>query len=154
MPSAAQRIHGAIGGEGIWAAAPQVHEVTDDMPVEVVEGVPEPGHRYPVIMGDYASGAGPAGPQRSCPALPLAKPSVVRQGRPGAGRDRPRVGPDPARGTDPEYGKAQALPRPPSCPSRCPDRRRPQHLYSCGHRTADEVRAAADRWLWPAWPRS
>ena len=78
MPSAAQRIHGAIGGEGIWAAAPQVHEVTDDMPVEVVgSGVPEPGHRYPVIMGDYASEQARWARSEIVPGTPLAKPSPL-----------------------------------------------------------------------------
>ena len=40
----------------MWAAAPQVHEVTDDMPVELVGvGLPDAGRSYPVIMGDYAA---------------------------------------------------------------------------------------------------
>jgi methionyl-tRNA synthetase len=44
LPHAAQRIHEALGGSGVWAAEPQIREVTE-------EGGPD----YPVIMGDYAS---------------------------------------------------------------------------------------------------
>src|SRR5699024_2969046 len=53
LRAAAQKVHGAIGGEGVWATAPQVHEVADDMPVDVVgSGVPATGRRCPLIMGD------------------------------------------------------------------------------------------------------
>jgi methionyl-tRNA synthetase len=44
MPHAAQKVHQALGGSGVWAAEPQIREVTE-------AGGPE----YPVIMGDYAS---------------------------------------------------------------------------------------------------
>jgi methionyl-tRNA synthetase len=44
MPHAAQKVHQALGGSGVWAAEPEIREVTE-------EGGPE----YPVIMGDYAS---------------------------------------------------------------------------------------------------
>ena len=44
LPHAAQKIHEALGGRGVWAAEPEIREVTE-------EGGPD----YPVIMGDYAS---------------------------------------------------------------------------------------------------
>ncbi|MGN0101521.1 MAG: methionine--tRNA ligase, partial [Dietzia sp.] len=78
LPSAAQQIHGAIGGQGVWAAAPQVHEVTDDMPVELVgEGLPAAGRTYPVIMGDYAAEQARWGRTEITPGTPLAKPSPL-----------------------------------------------------------------------------
>jgi methionyl-tRNA synthetase len=44
MPHAAQKVHQALGGSGVWAAEPEIREVAE-------EGGPD----YPVIMGDYAS---------------------------------------------------------------------------------------------------
>ncbi|HET9302928.1 MAG TPA: class I tRNA ligase family protein, partial [Propionibacteriaceae bacterium] len=44
LPHAAQQVHEALGGSGVWAAQPEIREVTE-------EGGPD----YPVIMGDYAS---------------------------------------------------------------------------------------------------
>jgi methionyl-tRNA synthetase len=44
LPHAAQKVHEALGGSGVWAAQPEIREVTE-------EGGPD----YPVIMGDYAS---------------------------------------------------------------------------------------------------
>src|SRR5690606_982312 len=78
LPSAAQQIHGAIGGQGVWAAAPQVHEVTDDMPVELVGvGLPDAGRSYPVIMGDYAAEQARWARTEITPGTPLAKPSPL-----------------------------------------------------------------------------
>ena len=78
MPAAAQQIHGAIGGAGVWAAAPQIHEVVDDMPVEVAGvGVPPTGHQYPVIMGDYASEQARWARTEITPGTPLAKPTPL-----------------------------------------------------------------------------
>ncbi|MGL5406543.1 MAG: methionine--tRNA ligase [Propionibacteriaceae bacterium] len=42
MPHAAQKIHEALGGTGIWAAQPEIYEVEED------------GLTYPVLMGNYA----------------------------------------------------------------------------------------------------
>ena len=47
LPHSAQRVHEALGGDGVWAAQPQIVEVTEDGP----EG---PSAPYPVLMGDYA----------------------------------------------------------------------------------------------------
>ena len=44
LPHAAQKVHQALGGTGVWAAQPEIREVSE-------EGGPD----YPVIMGDYAS---------------------------------------------------------------------------------------------------
>jgi len=44
LPHAAQRIHEALGGTGVWAAEPEIREVTE-------VGGPD----YPVIMGDYVN---------------------------------------------------------------------------------------------------
>ena len=43
LPHAAQQVHEALGGTGVWAAQPEIREVTE-------EGGPD----YPVLMGDYA----------------------------------------------------------------------------------------------------
>jgi methionyl-tRNA synthetase len=43
LPHAAQKIHEALGGSGVWAAQPEIHEVSE-----------EDGADYPVIMGNYA----------------------------------------------------------------------------------------------------
>jgi methionyl-tRNA synthetase len=54
LPASAQKVYETLGGEGIWAAMPQIKEVQDDMPVEPVgTGLPEEGRTYPIIMGDY-----------------------------------------------------------------------------------------------------
>ncbi|MCS4536378.1 methionine--tRNA ligase [Corynebacterium sp. HS2168-gen11] len=55
LPHIAQDVFTTLGFTGVWAAKPQVVEVTDDMPVEPIGvGVPAAGQSYPVIMGDYA----------------------------------------------------------------------------------------------------
>ncbi|MEZ2122434.1 MULTISPECIES: methionine--tRNA ligase [unclassified Corynebacterium] len=56
LPHTAQKVHETLGRDGIWAAMPEIHDVTDDMPVEPVGvGVPDKGRSYPVIMGDYVN---------------------------------------------------------------------------------------------------
>lgn len=44
MPHAAQKVHEALGGSGVWAAQPEIRTVSE-------EGGPD----YPVLMGDYVS---------------------------------------------------------------------------------------------------
>ena len=44
LPHAAQKVHEAFGGEGVWAAQPEIRTVSE-------EGAPD----YPVLMGDYAA---------------------------------------------------------------------------------------------------
>jgi len=43
LPHAAQQVHQALGETGVWAAQPEIRDVSE-------EGGPD----YPVIMGDYA----------------------------------------------------------------------------------------------------
>jgi methionyl-tRNA synthetase len=42
LPHAAQKVHEALGGGGVWAAQPEIREVSEDG-----------GADYPVIMGNY-----------------------------------------------------------------------------------------------------
>ena len=44
LPHAAQKVHEALGGEGVWAAQPEIRTVGED-------GAPD----YPVLMGEYAA---------------------------------------------------------------------------------------------------
>jgi methionyl-tRNA synthetase len=44
LPHSAQKVHELLGGEGVWAAQPEIREVSE-------EGGPD----YPVLMGEYAS---------------------------------------------------------------------------------------------------
>ena len=54
LPHTAQAVHETLGRDGVWAALPEVVEVTDDQPVEPVGvGLPEKGRSYPVIMDNY-----------------------------------------------------------------------------------------------------
>jgi methionyl-tRNA synthetase len=46
LPHAAQQVHQALGGVGVWAAQPEVREVGE-----------EDGPDYPVLMGDYTAEA-------------------------------------------------------------------------------------------------
>ncbi|MCQ9352594.1 methionine--tRNA ligase [Corynebacterium sp. 153RC1] len=78
LPHIAQNVHETLGRQGVWAAKPQVVEVSDDMPVEPVGvGVPELGQQYPVIMGDYQEQQ--AKWQRIAvePGVPLEKPAPL-----------------------------------------------------------------------------
>ncbi|WP_434450931.1 methionine--tRNA ligase [Lentzea sp. E54] len=45
LPHSAQKVHEALGGTGVWAAQPQMNEVTD---------LDVPDRSYPVLTGDYA----------------------------------------------------------------------------------------------------
>jgi methionyl-tRNA synthetase len=76
LPHSSQQVFAALGGEGVWAAQPQIRSVTDfDDDVEGV-GVP-PVRDYPVLSGNYAAQQAvwrripvPAG-------RPLAKPTPL-----------------------------------------------------------------------------
>ena len=63
LPHAAQKVHDALGGTGIWAAQPEISEVTE-------EGGPE----YPVIMGDYAAEQARWESRPITPGTPLQRP--------------------------------------------------------------------------------
>ena len=66
MPHAAQKIFEMLGGEGVWAAQPQIRQVT--------EGQGEAEHGYPVLMGDYASQQAVWASRPVVPGTPLSKP--------------------------------------------------------------------------------
>lgn len=78
LPFSAQKIFETLGGEGVWAAQPKVVEVTDDSPREPVgTGVPESGHSYPVIMGDYQDQQAVWKRIEIEPGTPLSKPKPL-----------------------------------------------------------------------------
>ena len=78
LPHSAQQVHTALGRTGIWAAQPDVREVTDDVPAEPVGvGLPAKGHPYPVLMGDYASEQAHWARTAITAGTPLAKPSPL-----------------------------------------------------------------------------
>jgi methionyl-tRNA synthetase len=80
LPHIAQQVHETLGREGVWAAKPEVREVTDDMPVELVGvGLPEEGQTYPVITGDYTSQQAVWKRIDVVPGTPLAKPAPLIQ---------------------------------------------------------------------------
>lgn len=65
LPHSAQKIHELLGGEGIWAAQPEIVEVTDG---EVT---------YPTLQGDYASQQAVWESRPIVAGTPLAKPSPL-----------------------------------------------------------------------------
>lgn len=66
LPHAAQQIHTALGGAGVWASQPEVREVTE-------EGGPD----YPVLTGDYAAEQARWTSTPIEVGRPLAKPSPL-----------------------------------------------------------------------------
>ncbi|MEV6243268.1 methionine--tRNA ligase [Lentzea sp. NPDC051838] len=68
LPHSAQKVHEALGGTGVWAAQPEMTEVTD---------LDIPERSYPVLTGDYA---GEQAKWESTPlevGRPLQKPSPL-----------------------------------------------------------------------------
>jgi methionyl-tRNA synthetase len=71
LPHAAQQVHQALGGTGVWAPEPEIREVTE-------EGGPD----YPVIMGDYDAEQARWDSHPITPGTPLQRPSpAVPQAR-------------------------------------------------------------------------
>ncbi|QGF22517.1 methionine--tRNA ligase [Raineyella fluvialis] len=66
MPHASQKIYEMLGGEGVWAALPEIRTVSE-------EGGPD----YSVLMGDYASAAAVWKSLPITPGTPLAKPEPL-----------------------------------------------------------------------------
>ena len=66
LPHAAQKVHEALGGEGVWAAQPEIRTVSE-------EGGPD----YPVLMGDYADEQAAWESRPIKPGTPLAKPTPL-----------------------------------------------------------------------------
>ena len=67
LPHAAQKVFEALGGEGVWAAQPELVEVT------------EPGAEaaYPVLRGDYVNQQAVWESRPIAVGTPLAKPSPI-----------------------------------------------------------------------------
>ena len=66
LPHAAQKVFEALGGEGVWAAQPEIRTVSE-------EGGPD----YPVLMGDYASEQAVWESRPIVPGTPLVKPTPL-----------------------------------------------------------------------------
>jgi methionyl-tRNA synthetase len=66
LPHAAQQVHEALGGHGIWAAEPEIREVSE-------EGGPD----YPVIMGEYAAERARWASHPITPGTPLSRPTPL-----------------------------------------------------------------------------
>ncbi len=82
LPHSAQKVHELLGGTGVWAAQPQIHEVEDLVSPElpsgpVGAGVPAEGRTYPVIMGDYAAEKARWARTEVEVGVPLAKPTPL-----------------------------------------------------------------------------
>jgi len=66
LPHAAQKVFEALGGEGVWAAQPEIRTVSED-------GGPD----YPVLMGDYADEQARWESRAIVPGTPLVKPTPL-----------------------------------------------------------------------------
>jgi methionyl-tRNA synthetase len=68
LPHSAQRVHELLGNTGVWAAQPEVREVTE-------EG--NPSSPYAVITGDYTAQQAHWGSTPIEPGKPLGPPTPV-----------------------------------------------------------------------------
>ena len=76
LPHSSQQVFTALGGDGVWAAQPEIRTVTDF--ADDVEGVGAPPVRdYPVLTGDYAGEQAVWERRRLVVGRPLAKPSPL-----------------------------------------------------------------------------
>jgi methionyl-tRNA synthetase len=76
LPHSSQQAFEALGGDGVWAAQPEIVTVTDfDDGVEGV-GVP-PVREYPVLTGDYAAQQAVWRRVPIEPGRPLTKPTPL-----------------------------------------------------------------------------
>ncbi len=66
LPHAAQKVHEALGGQGVWAAQPQLEQVSEP-------GGPD----YPVLMGDYEAELATWTSTPVKPGTPLRKPTPL-----------------------------------------------------------------------------
>jgi methionyl-tRNA synthetase len=66
LPHAAQKVHEALGGTGVWAAQPEIRTVGEDG-----------GSDYPVLMGDYAAEQARWASTPIEVGRPLAKPTPL-----------------------------------------------------------------------------
>ena len=80
LPFSAQKVFETLGGEGIWAAQPEIVEVKDESPrTPVGVGLPEEGSTYPVIMGNYTEQKATWQRIELTPGTPLSKPKPLFQ---------------------------------------------------------------------------
>ncbi|WP_293768496.1 methionine--tRNA ligase [uncultured Corynebacterium sp.] len=78
LPFTAQKVHETIGRTGVWAAQPEIQDVVDDIPVELVGvGLPPENHPYPIITGDYSAQQAVWGRVDVIPGTPLEKPQPI-----------------------------------------------------------------------------
>ena len=76
LPHSSQQVFAALGGDGVWAAQPEIRTVTDF--ADDVEGVGVPPVRdYPVLTGDYAAQQAIWERRDIAAGHPLAKPSPL-----------------------------------------------------------------------------
>jgi methionyl-tRNA synthetase len=66
LPHSAQKVHEALGGSGVWAAQPEIRQVSE-------EGAPD----YPVLMGEYAAEQARWASIPITPGRPLVKPTPL-----------------------------------------------------------------------------
>jgi methionyl-tRNA synthetase len=66
LPHAAQKVHEALGGTGVWAAEPEIREVSEEGSAD-----------YPVIMGDYAAEQARWESRPITPGTPLQRPTPL-----------------------------------------------------------------------------
>ena len=93
LPHSSQKVFEALGGEGVWAAQPEIREVAEfDDDVEGV-GIPEL-RDYPVLTGDYASAQAVWKRRAIEVGQPLAKPTpLFAKLEPGLGQTGPSWAP-------------------------------------------------------------
>ncbi|MBA9003526.1 methionine--tRNA ligase [Thermomonospora cellulosilytica] len=66
LPKSSDKVHAMLGGEGVWAAMPEVREVDEDG-----------GPSYPIITGDYAAEQARWEHRPIRPGTPLTKPKPL-----------------------------------------------------------------------------
>lgn len=78
LPFTAQKVHETLGRDGVWAAQPEIQEVVDNIPVELVGvGLPPENHPYPIITGDYTAQQATWQRVDVVPGTPLSKPKPL-----------------------------------------------------------------------------
>ena len=76
LPHSSQRVFQALGGQGVWAAQPEIREVREL--ADDVEGMAGPVDReYPVLTGDYADAQAEWSRHRIETGRPLDKPTPL-----------------------------------------------------------------------------
>ena len=68
IPHSAQKVHELLGGQGIWAAQPEVREVED---LDITD------RQYPILTGDYAGEQAKWASKPVEIGRPLAKPTPL-----------------------------------------------------------------------------